>query len=52
MSRWGCDPLSGALTAPDEGWNLEIVIWEKLLNIGNWVNELTSSYLFYEIVRQ
>ena len=35
MSGWGCDPLSGALTAPDEVWNLEIVVWEKSLDIGN-----------------
>jgi len=26
MSGWRCDPLSGTLTAPDEVWNLEIVV--------------------------
>lgn len=24
MSGWGCDPISGALTAPEEVWNIEI----------------------------
>jgi len=26
MSGWGCDPLNGALTAPDEVWNMEIMV--------------------------